>query len=82
MTYSALSGFWEEEIGKDTLDSSPDHEDDVGLPLNLFDGNRPGELVEKTGCVDKGRLDGHSLCSDLKGDDLDRVQTLKRGDVE
>lgn len=82
MTYSSLAGFWEEEVCKHTLSKGPDHKDDVSLPLDVLDGHGPGKLVEETGCVDEGSLDSHALCSDLKRNDFDWVERLKRCNVE
>lgn len=54
ITYSSLSGLREEEVCEDALGKGPDNEDDIGLPLDLLDGNRPSKLVEEAGSVDKG----------------------------
>lgn len=54
----------------------PCHEDDVRLPLDLLDGNRPRELVQKTGGVDEEALKCHSLGADLERDAFDRVEGL------
>jgi hypothetical protein len=82
VTYSPLPGLWEEKVRQDTLDESPGHEDDVRLPLDLLDGNGPGELVEQAGGVDEEGLEGHALGADLERDAFDRVEGLQGGDVE
>lgn len=81
-TYSSLAGLREEEVGNDTLSSTPNNEDDVGLPLNVLDGDGPGELVQETGTVDEKGLEGHTLGTNLEGDTFDGVESLQWGDVE
>ena len=81
-TYSSLAGLGEEEVCNETPDSGQSNEDDVCLPLELLDRHRPGKLVGDTSDVGEHTLESHTLGSDFKVDDLDRVQSLKRSEVE
>lgn len=82
MTYCALAGLGEEEVGNDTLDGTPDDEDDVRLPFDLLNGDWPGELVDQAGGIDEETLESHTLRSDFERDTLDWVESLERSNVE
>lgn len=78
---SAALGFWNEEVDDSGLDQTPDDEDDVSLPLDLLEGNWPGELVEKTGGVDGKGGESHTLSTLLEGQDFDWVESLEWGET-
>lgn len=82
LTYSAVTSLWEEKVHDNSLSRAPDNEDDIGLPSNVLEGDRPCKLVEKTAGVDSQTGECHSLGSHLKGKDLNRVEGLKRCDTE
>ena len=82
MTYSAPAGFWEEQVRQTSLDEAPHDEDYVALPLDLLDGNGPRKLVHQAGGVDEEGLERHTLGAEFEAEHLDRVQSLKGGQVE
>ena len=81
-TYSSLASLWEEKVGNDAHECTPDDEDDVALPLDLLDGDRPGELIDQASGVDEETLERHTLGTDLVAEHLDGVQGLQRCEVE
>ena len=60
----------------------PHNEDNVSLPLDLRESNRPGELVEHAAGVDGQGRESHSLGAHLEGEDFDGVEGLQRGDSD
>ena len=81
-TYRALPGLGEDEVCNDTLESTPDNEDDVCLPFDLLERNGPSELVHEAGGIDREGLQSHTLGSDFEAETLDGIQRLQRSDVE
>lgn len=78
----AVLGLGHEEVEDGRLDGVPHHEDDVGLPLDLGEGDRPGELVEHAAGVDGEGGEGHALGAHLEGENFDGVQGLERGETD
>ena len=64
------------------MNQTPDHEDEVSLPLNLGKGLWESELVDKGTEVDEETGESHSLGAHLEGEDLDGVESLKWGPSE
>jgi hypothetical protein len=60
----------------------PHHENNVSLPLDLGESNRPGELVEHAAGVDGQGREGHSLGAHLEGEDFDGVEGLQGRDSD
>jgi hypothetical protein len=81
-TYSASACLREAEVRNNTLSSTPYDEDDICLPSNLLQRNRPGIGVDEASGIDKKRLKCHALGADLEGQILDWVQRLQRSNVE
>jgi len=79
---SAVLGLWGEEISDPGLDQTPNHEDEVSLPLDLFESLWETELVDEGTKVDEETGESHSLGAHLEGEDLDWVKSLKWGPSE
>lgn len=60
------------------MDNTPDHEDNVGLPLNLLKGLWETKLVDEGTEVDEETGESHTLGTHLEGEDLDWVESLER----
>lgn len=76
LTYSAVAGFREEEVHDGGLSRAPDDEDDISLPSDALQRDRPGELVEEPTSVDRQTGEGHTLGTHLEGKNLDWKESL------
>jgi hypothetical protein len=79
---SPVLGLGHHEVEDSRLHSVPDNKDNVSLPLDLGEGNRPRELVEHAAGVDGEGGEGHSLGAHLEREHFDGVQGLQRGDSD
>lgn len=50
-TYGSVLCLWHKHPYNASLDCTPHHEDEISLPLNLLQGHRKPELVDKSPCV-------------------------------
>ena len=79
---SAVLSLGNEEVDNSSLDRAPDDEDNVELPLDVLESDRVRELVDQHGRCEGQVRESHALGTHLEGKDLDRVQSLERGDTE
>lgn len=80
--YSAILGLRDKDVDDSSLDQTPDHEDDVGLPLDLLQGDGETELVDERTDGGEHVREGHSLSAHLEGEHLDGVKGLEWGPAE
>jgi len=73
---SSLASLREEEVSDDAKHDTSNDEDNVDLPLDLLEGNGPGELVDQARRVDEETLERHTLGTDLIAEDLHGVKGL------
>lgn len=64
------------------MDKTPDHEDNVGLPLDVVKSDGESELVDESTAGNEQVGESHSLGTHLEGEDLDGVESLKWGPSE
>lgn len=64
------------------MDSAPDDEDNICLPSDILQRDGPSKLVDETSNVNGQAGETHALGTHLKGEDLDRVKSLKRSETE
>lgn len=76
LSYSAITSLREEEVHDGGLSSAPDDEDDISLPSDALERDRPGELVQETTSVDRQTGEGHTLGTHLEGKNLDWEESL------
>jgi len=74
---SAVLGLWQQEVGDGSLNGAPDGEDDISVPSDLLEGNGPDVVVEDGDDVHDKVAESHTLGTDFKVEDLDRVKSLK-----
>jgi hypothetical protein len=72
----------EQEVEHNKLNRIPNREDNVRLPTDLFQGDWPGELIEKIAGIDRQSGESHSLGTHLEGQYFDRVQSLQGSDTD
>lgn len=65
-TYGTLLGLGDEEVNNRSLNSTPNAEDDVGVPSDMLQSNGPDELVEDRNDVHDEVTEGHTLCSNFE----------------
>lgn len=75
-TYSAVLGLGHHEVDDASLDETPDHENEVALPLDVLQSNGEAELVDKRADADEQAGEGHALGTHLEGEDFDGVESL------
>lgn len=81
-TYSTVLGLGNEVPDDGSLDETPDHEDNVCLPLDVLESDWESELVDESTTGDEKVREGHSLGTHFEGEDLDGVESLKWGPAE
>lgn len=79
---SAVLSLGHHEVKHSRLDRIPNNKDDVSLPLDVSQSDRPSELVEHAARVDRQGRKGHSFRAHLEREHFDRVQCLQRRDSE
>lgn len=77
MTYRSVLRLGQEEVEDCCLHCAPNNEDDISLPADGFQGDRPSELVEQTTSVNSQGGKGHALRTHFEGEDLDGIQSLQ-----
>lgn len=80
--YCAVLGLGDKEIDDRSLDCTPDGEDDVCVPSDLGHGYGPGELIQHASSRNSEAGETHALGAHLEGQDLNRVQSLQRGETD
>lgn len=76
--YSAVLSLGDEHPDEASLDNTPDHEDEVGLPFDVVKSDWETELVDEGSSGDEHVRESHSLGTHLEGENFDRVECLHR----
>lgn len=71
-----MLGFRNEHPDNESLNGTPDDEDDVELPLDVLQGDGVSELVDQHGSGKRQIREGHALSAHLEGQDFDGVKSL------
>lgn len=79
---SPVLGLRNEQPDDKGLNRTPDGKDNVKPPLDILQSNGVGELVDHHSNRQGQIREGHSLGTDLEGQNLDGVQSLEGRDTE